>query len=86
MFYFDSYHIFLYYYIVQYGRTALHAAYWAKNDVIIKMLVKANANNLEAVKTVSHNVSSLYTYVYICSQSLFNLFSICNIYYDVIFL
>ena len=49
---------------MQFGRTALHAAYWTENDVIIKMLVKANANNLEAVKTVSHNVSSLYTYVY----------------------
>ena len=46
----------------------LHAAYWSKNDVIVKMLVNANANNLEAVQAVSYNVISLYTFVCIMYQ------------------
>ena len=72
MFYFDSYYIFLYYYIMQYGRTALHAAYWTKNDVIIKMLVNATANNLEAVKAVSY-ILYICTYLYeLWTEFLFN--------------
>ena len=52
------------------------------------MLVNANVNNLDPEKTVSHNVISLYTcvYMYICEESLFNLLSICNAYYDVHFM
>ena len=39
---------------MQYGRTALHAAYWTKNKIIVKMLVNTNPNNLEAVQAVSY--------------------------------
>ena len=45
--------------------TALHAAYWTKNDVIMKMLlVHANATNVETVQAVSHDLISLYLFVY----------------------
>ena len=47
---------------MKYGRTALHAAYWTNNDVIIKMLVNANANNLEAVQAVS-NMSHIHAHL-----------------------
>ena len=49
------------------------------------MLVNANANNLEAVKTVSHNVISLYAYLYMqcvfLSCFLFVMLIMINLYF-----
>ena len=42
--------------IIQYRRTAFHAAYWTKNNVIMNTLVDANATNVEAVQAVNHDV------------------------------
>ena len=75
-----------YYYTMQYGRTALHAAYWTINDIIIKMLVNANANNLEDVQTVSHMLYFC-THLYVlCTESLFNLVYICSVGCDLHFI